>query len=421
MEWGKRTQNGEMPQDAQGWILRRNVLLGGSGLRRLRFGVDEPSDLRFLSGSGVFVNDAPGGRLVELFVGSDGFRFQLIDGRCLVAADFEDGLQLFLQRFLGRAIAVAPLEILTQTLLRTFQMRHRLSFVIIENSVLMFSGNINLWPWQITGKFDSLRASKFGVAQKHPCIHLVRCVKMAGMDTRYSDADVLMSAITQTPKPKRVIYPETDGKPIAENTLQFRWIVTIQGGLDAQYADEPNVFVAGDLFWYPVEGENTIVQAPDIFVAFGRPKGFRGSYRQWEEGGIAPQVVFEILSPGNRAAEMIRKFQFYERHGVEEYYVFNPDTLQLDGWLRREGVLKEIPKMEGWTSPLLKVRFEFKDDDLLIVGANGRPFATYLELAAQREQAERDKAQAERDKAQALLQVEKLQAQLRALGVNPES
>ena len=37
-------------------------------------------------------------------------------------------------------------------------------------------------------------------------------------------------------------------------------------------------------------------------VVFGRPKGYRGSYRQWEEGGIAPQVVFEILSPGNRAS-----------------------------------------------------------------------------------------------------------------------
>ena len=36
-------------------------------------------------------------------------------------------------------------------------------------------------------------------------------------------------------------------------------------------------------------------------VVFGRPKGRRGSYRQWEEDNIPPQVVFEILSPGNNA------------------------------------------------------------------------------------------------------------------------
>ena len=59
--------------------------------------------------------------------------------------------------------------------------------------------------------------------------------------------------------------------------------------------------------------------------SFGRPKGNRGSYKQWEEAGIAPQVVFEILSPGNRFHAMQQKFQFYEKHGVEEYYIYDPD------------------------------------------------------------------------------------------------
>jgi Uma2 family endonuclease len=29
--------------------------------------------------------------------------------------------------------------------------------------------------------------------------------------------------------------------------------------------------------------------------------------------------------PNNTLAEMIRKFRFYERYGVEEYYVYDPD------------------------------------------------------------------------------------------------
>ncbi len=98
----------------------------------------------------------------------------------------------------------------------------------------------------------------------------------------------------------KIDYPDSDGQPMADNTKQFRWIVVIKENLELLFADNPHVFVAGDLLWYPVEGNNTIRQAPDAMVVVGRPKGDRGSYRQWEEEGIAPQVVFEILSPGNR-------------------------------------------------------------------------------------------------------------------------
>ena len=106
-----------------------------------------------------------------------------------------------------------------------------------------------------------------------------------------------------------ITYPQSDGQPMADNTKQFRWIVTIQGGLDALFRDNPQVFVAGDLLWYPVEGHPEISTAPDVLVAFGRPKGDRGSYLQWEEGGVAPQVVFEILGyplkAGHRYTTMV--------------------------------------------------------------------------------------------------------------------
>src|SRR5580693_7330260 len=107
-------------------------------------------------------------------------------------------------------------------------------------------------------------------------------------------------SLPQTPF-RKIVYPERDGNPMADNTTQFKWIQTIFGGIAGMFKDVPDVFVAGDLLWYPVEGDNQTRQAPDVMVAFGRPKGHRGSYRQWEEGGVAPQVAFEVLSPGNRS------------------------------------------------------------------------------------------------------------------------
>ncbi len=77
-----------------------------------------------------------------------------------------------------------------------------------------------------------------------------------------------------------IVYPENDGNPMSDNTEQFKWIVLIKENLEIFFASEPNVFVAGDLLWYPVEGDNKTRQAPDAMVVFGRPKGKRGSYQQ---------------------------------------------------------------------------------------------------------------------------------------------
>jgi Uma2 family endonuclease len=247
---------------------------------------------------------------------------------------------------------------------------------------------------------------------------------------------------TVTPDKQLIEYPDSDGMPMSDNTLQFQWIVTIQGGLDALFEDNPDVFVAGDLLWYPVEGDNTIRIGPDAMVAFGRPKGYRGSYKQWEEGGIAPQVVFEVLSPGNRAGEMTRKFRFYERYGVEEYYLYDPNDPALWGWRRVGGGLEEIADISAWESPRLGVRFDLSSGELRIVGPAGRPFASYLEVVAQRKQAEQAREQAElareqekqaREKAEQALEQEKqareessiraerLAAKVREMGIDPDA
>jgi Uma2 family endonuclease len=135
--------------------------------------------------------------------------------------------------------------------------------------------------------------------------------------------------------PSDPLYPDSDGERIAENTLQFDWIALIYTNLEAIFANRPDVFVAGDLFWYPVEGCPDIRTAPDGLVAFGRPKGRRGSYRQWMEDGVAPQVVFEVLSESKRGDELDRKFEFYDRYGVEEFYVCDPEERTFAGWLRK--------------------------------------------------------------------------------------
>ncbi|MBE9128389.1 MULTISPECIES: Uma2 family endonuclease [unclassified Coleofasciculus] len=199
----------------------------------------------------------------------------------------------------------------------------------------------------------------------------------------------------QSPTQKEIIYPESDGQPMANNTKQFRWIVVIQQNLDWLFADNANVFVAGDLFWYPVEEKPNIVNAPDVMVVFGRPKGDRGSYRQWHEGGIAPQVVFEILSPGNTQDEMDKKLLFYDRYGVEEYYIYDRDSNRLRGWLRGEDGLDVIPQMADWVSPRLQIRFALSEETLELYRPDGERFLSYVEIAQRFEEERQRAAQAE--------------------------
>lgn len=247
-----------------------------------------------------------------------------------------------------------------------------------------------------------------------------------------------------------VVYPDSDGEPMAENTLQWDWIVKVVGELREQYSGQ-EVFVAGDLFWYPVKGDNKTRLAPDALVAFGRPPGMRGSYRQWVEGGIAPQVVFEIMSPGNTRDEMRAKQKWYDRFGVEEYYLIDPDRQQAQGWVRDEDRLVTIYPMDGFVSPRLGIRFEC-NGEVKLFAPDGREFRTREErveelavelsktAAAFEEErarameeryradeafqlAEREKQRAEQEKQRAeqeRREKDTLILKLRELGVNPD-
>lgn len=224
--------------------------------------------------------------------------------------------------------------------------------------------------------------------------------------------------MVQTPIPSDILYPDSDGKPIAENTLQYRWIVRLVTNLKQLLKDQV-AFVAGDLLWYPVRVElpPAPCQAPDAMVVLGRPDGERGSYKQWEENNIAPQVVFEILSPSNTMIEMAAKQNFYAQYGVLEMFFYDPQSHNFGG-LHRATVQDSLNFIQSqdlpWISPLLNIRFEMSADGLAVYHPDGELFKEPGELYDERDKAqqERDKAQQERDRAF---------AKLRELGIDPET
>lgn len=212
---------------------------------------------------------------------------------------------------------------------------------------------------------------------------------------------------------------------MADNTEQYEWIARLVTNLK-YLLKEREAFVAGDLLWYPVEVEEPPAprQAPDAMVALGRPPGYRGSYKQWEEDNIAPQVVFEILSPSNTRREMAEKQKFYEEYGVLEAYYYDPQRQDFWGFVREQSddIFTLVTALYlPWTSPLLQIRFELSEDGLAVFYPDGEPFVEpeigLLERDAAR--AERDRALLEQEQTRAALN--QALAKLKELGIDPDT
>ncbi len=111
---------------------------------------------------------------------------------------------------------------------------------------------------------------------------------------------------------------------------------------------------------------------------------------------------------------MDRKLEFYDTYGVEEYYLYDPESFQLDGWLRQNNHLNKLWQMDDWFSPRLGIRFQTGQGELVIYRPDGQRFLNSLELNQRAEQAEL-LAEQERQRA------EQLAAYLRSLGIDPDN
>jgi hypothetical protein len=118
------------------------------------------------------------------------------------------------------------------------------------------------------------------------------------------------------------------------------------------------------------------------------------------------------LSPGNRLAEMQRKLSFYDRYGVSEYYIYDPDRIDFGGWMRTDGRLESIEEPQSWVSPRLGIRFSLEPDTLQIYRPDGQQFLSFVDLDLRLQAAEQRADTAEQRAAI-------LAAKLQELGIDP--
>jgi Uma2 family endonuclease len=127
---------------------------------------------------------------------------------------------------------------------------------------------------------------------------------------------------------RQLFYPESDGQPMAETELHCQLMINLIEALKSYFANQPDVYVWGNLFIYYDEDDPRKKVAPDVFVVRGVGKRLgeraRRVYKLWEED-VAPCVVIEVLSSDTKNEDLHRKKKLYAQLGVKEYFIFDPE------------------------------------------------------------------------------------------------
>jgi Uma2 family endonuclease len=221
-----------------------------------------------------------------------------------------------------------------------------------------------------------------------------------------------MATVSEPPRDTEVYYPDSDrhfcGR--GESAIHFRNISYLVGKLDIHFANDPQVYVGGNMFIYFVEGDQRRHLSPDVFVVRGIAKEPpRRRYLTWEEGK-GPDFVLEVTSESTREEDLDGKMRLYrEELRVPEYFLFDP----LDEYLR--------PRLQGYRlvgdqyepiveqdgrlpSAVLGLHLEAEGPLLRLYDpstGHWLPTPPELHAALQRAEAEWQRAEAERQRAEA--------------------
>jgi Uma2 family endonuclease len=118
---------------------------------------------------------------------------------------------------------------------------------------------------------------------------------------------------------------------MAETGIHVQAIIHLHQALQDFFADRPDVFIASDMFWYWKEGatDDAHRTAPDVMVVEGVGGHQRRTFNSFDEGGAVPAIVFEMASRSTWQDDEEDKYELYEKLGVREYVLFDPEGLYL--------------------------------------------------------------------------------------------
>ena len=219
-------------------------------------------------------------------------------------------------------------------------------------------------------------------------------------------------------------------EPPLESDLHLRQIILLLTCLDWLWQDRHDYFASGNLTIYYSERRQKTedFRGPDFFVVLDTEKRSRKSWVVWEEDYKYPNLILEILSDSTAHIDRNVKKNIYQNtFQTPEYFWFDPETLEFQGFNLIEGEYQPLePNESGWLwSQQLGLYLGTFESKLRFFKPDGELVPTPQEAAIQAEaRAESERQQVEYERQQKELaqqQLASLTAQLKALGIEPNS
>ena len=213
-------------------------------------------------------------------------------------------------------------------------------------------------------------------------------------------------AISPNQLDTEIIYPHSDGKPMAESDPARDYLIYGVEVLDIHFQDRKDVYVSGNLFIYYRKGVPSAVVAPDVFVVFGVAKKKRLSFKVWEEEDKVPSFVLEVTSATTQENDEEEKPIKYARLGVREYFQYDPSGDYLKPQLKGSSLVKgkyQPIAPDLLPNDVLSIHSEVLGLDLRLIGGElrfyepqtERRLLSHKEEVQARQQAEQARQQAE--------------------------
>ena len=233
-----------------------------------------------------------------------------------------------------------------------------------------------------------------------------------------------------------VVYPTSDGQPMAETGIHRRCMVDVADTLEPWFRrhGRDDVYVGSNNFLYYERGNPRAVVAPDVYVVVGAPAGLRDTYMLWNEPK-GPDFVLEVTSASTRGNDERRKRDVYAALGVREYFLYDPRAEwlapPLQGWRLHEGEYRAVPAVTVLSNRGVAVAsevlgLELRDERAarrvrLHDRATGADLLTHEESERAREEAEQAREEEAVARRAAEARNAELETRLRALEGAPES
>jgi len=198
-------------------------------------------------------------------------------------------------------------------------------------------------------------------------------------------------------------------EPEMESSLHYIQLALLVACLEWFWRDQTDFFIGANLTIYfsRQQLKNRDFRGPDFFLVKQTQKHPRKSWVVWEEDGRYPDLIIELLSDSTADVDRtLKKALYQDRFRTPEYFWFSPDTLELNGLRLVSRVYQPIaPNHQGlfWSESL--------DLYLGIYNQKLRYFDLQGELLMSPEEAALE----------AQRRSEQLAAQLRSLGVEPDT